>query len=104
MKSEKRTTIYMECLHELITFVTAKIEADQVYDIMLEVQQAPKYPNQTPRTQSRIIKSKRWEDWWNEKLNDKPEYSNEQKMLFNIIGQAIFFEKGMKKCLDFAFD
>jgi hypothetical protein len=44
---------------------------------MLEVQQAPKYPNQTPRTQSRIIKSKRWEDWWNEKLNDKPEYSNE---------------------------
>ena len=101
LKHPNRTSLFMNCLEELVEFVMKKLDSEQIDCILEEVESSPKITGQPPKDK---FKHKRWEDWWAEKLADKPEFSNEQKMLFNVIGNAIYFEKAMKKDLDCAFD
>ncbi len=74
LKHPNRTALYMKCLEELVEFVTAKLDLEQINQILAEVESSPKITGKPPKANS---KQKRWDDWWTEKLQDKPEYSNE---------------------------
>ena len=64
----------MDCLRELVEFVSANLDQKQIGEVMKEVQSTPKVTGLPPKDKERYNE---WEDWWKKMLAEKPEYSIE---------------------------